>query len=284
MISSNPVLPPLAMDTSHVEEIYQTFMNMTSSPVKNLINHFIPSLGAVTHRGIEIKRDDETQESMMPLRICRSIFQEIQLLSEAAFLSREPLIYTALSHNFSSYGGSLSLTRPILFIPHQHLFRQGKNPFTQETPEDRLSENLWNFSDDEIRFLISRLMGDVKENGIYRIAIKTALFVFLFFAYGLPLSFCSGIGMGLAVGCIYLSAERIFEAKNDRAGLKILKNRLGDEARAKKAALNALNKMKQANLFRRTNNLLCRLYISREGNNWLDLTHPSIHTRIENLS
>ena len=275
--------PAIYLDTSHVEEGLRLFTAVTISPFKNIVFHLIPTLGAMMTGGILLRSNDPTQESMMSSHVKQRIIEEIRVLSQAAGVSPEPNLYTALSSLFSTYGGTLSLERPILCIPYQYLFRQGRNPFTQETSQDALANDPWNFTDDETRFLISRQLAQLKGDNLLRIAIKIALFTILYFVYINPLSMAMGITAGLLALAIYLACEITFEANSNREGFEILARRFDNRERAQRAALSALEKLKRQNILRRECNLLCRIYINEIGTNYLDLAHPSPQSSIDQI-
>lgn len=276
--------PPLQLDLDHTEQLLRTFSAITVDPYKNALYYFFPFISAFCSSYTEIRENDPAQEAMMPSQAKAMILREILDLTEAAGIKRKVVSYTALNHSFSNAGGSLSFTKPALFIPHQHLFRVGKNPFTQETPQDNLSADLWNYSDDETRFLISRELGHIKQNdALLRIAMKIALIASLFILYTTPIGWFAGaIVMAASIG-LYLISERGFQAKMDCVAVDIVAKRLGDRKRATDAAISALEKMKCQNLARREHSSLCRLYITKTGNNLFDFNHPFLSSRIARL-
>ena len=79
----------------------------------------------------------------------------------------------------------------------------------------------------------------------------------------------------------YIVSERMFQARADLVGCEILAKKIPN---AREAALSALEKMRQQNLYRRENNRLARLYITESGNNVLDFIHPHLTTRIGRLN
>jgi hypothetical protein len=169
-------------------------------------------------------------------------------------------------------------------LPYQHIFRPQNNHFGQEKPEDRLVENTWAYSDNEVRFLIAREIEPIKNNsGLLRIAIKIALVVAAFFIYSNPFGLV--IGIGLIAGAIFLHilSERAFHSKLDVNGALLLGKRIADPEKAHLIAIETLEKMRKQNLIRRENSKLCHLYITKSGNNILDFNHPFLTTRISRL-
>lgn len=241
-------------------------------------------LRALTTGHVELRGDDPAQNGMLPPEPKALILREIEQLSALAGIHRKVAVYSALSHAFASAGGSHSLTAPALFLPHQHLFRPGKNPFTQEQPQDNLAGELWNYTDDETRFFICRELSHIKKsNALIRIAAKICFMAAVFVFYTMPFGFLGGgalMGTSLA---LFLHSERKFEAQMDVRGAGLLGRRLNDPARAVRAAISALQKQRRQNLARKNENRLCRIYITRLGNNPLDLFHSFLTTRIARL-
>lgn len=279
-----PRTPPLQLDLDHSEQVLRTVSAITIDPFKNSLFYFFPFLQAFSNSYVEIRKNDPAQEAMMPALTKGMILREIRDLTEAAEIKRILIPYASLNHSFLSCGGSFSWTRPAIFMPHQHLFRIGKSPFTQETPQDQLAADPWKYTDDETRYLIARELGHIKQNDqLLRIGLKIALIAIVFFFYASPISFISGCFLlALSIGT-HLISEKSCEAKMDVIGVDILTRRLNNRRRAIDTALSTLDKMRRQNLFRRQHSKLCTLYITKSGNNVLDFNHPFLTSRIERL-
>jgi len=219
---------------------------------------------------------------VMSNRVTRNILEEIQELIRHAGISRRVITYKSAGNQFLSFGGSLSLMAPVLFVPDQHLYRKnGIALFSEENREAPLRSD-WIFTDNETRFLICRELGKIKTNtALIRIAIKITIIAFLFIIYksslGLPLSATLFLG---AIG-LYILSEKFFQGRADQMGVEILSKKVTN---AKDVAISALKKMLRQNLARRSTHRLAKFYITKSGNNILDFIHPFVTTRIDTLS
>jgi hypothetical protein len=262
--------------SEHLEQLSRGVSALTIDPYKNALYYFFPFIGAFFSNYNEI-REDPAQEAMMPKEPTQQILKEIKNLTDCAGIKQTITPYAALNHQFSTYGGTYSFTKPALFIPDQHLFRRGgHSPFGAETLEENLKEKTWIFSDPETRFLIARELGQMKENSaLLRIAIKVAVLAALFTIYMSPFGWTLGAGLFIGVLGLYIVSERLFQARADIVGAQISKST--------EAAISALEKMKKQNVHRRENSWVARLYITPKGDNVLDFAHPFLSTRIEAL-
>lgn len=267
--------------SDHLEQMSRGFAALTVDPYKNALYYFFPVVGAFFSDYQEL-RNDPTQEAMMPVGPTRRILEEIRDLTGCAGIQREVIPYVALNFQFASCGGSLSITKPALFVPDQHLFRRdGKSPFGSEKPNENLKNERWVFSDDETRFLIARELGQIKENSVLlKIVIKVSVLATLFMIYASPFGWPLGLALFIGVLGMYIVSERVFQARADTLGAEILGKRID---RPVQVAIQTLEKMRQQNLYRREHSKFARWYITESGNNILDFVHPFLTTRIERL-
>lgn len=273
--------PSLQLDLDHTEQVIRTISAITIDPFKNILFYVFPWIGAMSGNYIEMRGNDPAQEAMMPAAPKASILREICLLKNAAGIRGKVIPYTGLNHSFSNCGGGFSLTNPALFIPHQHLFRAGRNPFTQDND---LPLGDWNYTDDETRFLIARELGHIKYNDqLLRIAMKITLLAAIFTIYATPIGMFGGCAGLAAAVALHLISEKCFAAKMDLVAVEILSHHINDRPRAIQTALSALNKMIRQNIARRENSRICHLYISKLGNNLLDFQNPFLTSRIQRL-
>ncbi len=266
----------------HIEQISRAFAAVTIDPLKGAVQYFFPWIGAyfTAHHPLSC---DPSLEAAMPLQQTDLMLREIKNLVDCAEIDREVLPYVALNHTFSSCGGTYSITKPIVFIPEQHLFRrQGLSPFPQQRPDENFDENRWIFSDDEVRFFIARELGQISESSsLIKVAIKVAILAAAFTIYASPLGLWSGIILAIGALGLYLFSERVFQARADLIGVEILMRR--GVANPVQVAAQALKKQVQQNLYRRENSSFARLFILESGDNLLDFMHPFLTTRIERL-
>lgn len=271
-------------DLDHIENLTRGISALTIDPLKNIVYYVFPFLGAYTSSYIEMRENDPAQDAMMPQASKKLMLQEVKKLTDLAGIRRNVIPYCALNHHFSSCGGSFSITKPALFMPYQHLFRPSKSPFGQERPEDGLEKETWYYSDDQVRFLIAREIGPIKENNaLIRIAIKVALIAAAFLIYSSPFGWIAGIALLAGAVGFYILSERLFEGKMDIAGANLLGKRIANPQKAVEVAIQTLEKMRQQNLIRREKSKISRLYITKSGNNVLDFNHPFLTTRIDRL-
>jgi len=270
--------------SDHLEQLSRGVSALTVDPYKNAINYFFPFIGAF-FAGYNELRNDPAQEAMMPVGPTTRILKEVEALTDCAGIERKVIPYVALNHSFSSCGGGFSLTTPALFIPDQHLFRRdGKSPFGQEQPQERLRENRWIFSDDETRFLICRELGQIKENSaLLRIAIKVSVLMALFVIYASPFGWPLGLALFVGVLGLYIISERCFQGRADIVAAEILGKKLNNPQRAAQIGIDVIEKIRQQNLYRREQSGFACLYITETGTNLLDFAHPSPSTRAEKL-
>lgn len=266
----SPKQQPLVF-SDHWELLSRAASALTVDPYKSALYYFFPLLGAWLSDSYPL----QIQEPMMPQGPAALALKEIEDLTQRAKIKAIP--YTGLYHQFSNCGGTLSATKPILFIPYQHLFRpNGRPPFGGETPEEQLSAERWVFSDEETRFLIARELGQIKENSaLLRIAIKVALIGAIFTICATSFGWPLGISLLASAMGMYIVSERFFQGRADIVGAEI--------SGSIPTAIAALEKIQQQNLERREQNSLAAWYITEAGNNLLDFTRPLLTTRINSL-
>jgi hypothetical protein len=281
-VAPRPPLFPFPSD--HLEQVSRAVSAITIDPFRNTLYYLFPLIGAYFNAYQEL-RSDPSQEAMMPQAPTVRILEEVQNLTGCAGIQRKVIPYVCLNYQFAYCGGPYSLTSPLLLLPDQHLFRRdGKSPFAQERPDERLRENRWVFSDDETRFLIARELGQIKENSILlRVAVKVAVAVALFTMYTMPLGLLVGFAIFIGVLGIYVISERKYQGRSDIIAAEILGRRINNPRRAFQVAIDALEKQRRQNLYRRENSLAARLYTTATGNNVLDFLHHYLTTRIEVL-
>lgn len=271
----------LSFASDHLEQLTRGVSALTVDPFKNALYYFFPFLGAFFANYQRISNAPDL-EAMMPSEPTNLMLKEIKDLTDCAKISQEVVPYMALNHQFSSCGGSYSLTRPALLIPEQHLFRRGSHSsFGAEKCGENLREQRWIFSDNETRFLIARELGQIKENSaLLRIAIKVAVLAVLVTIYASPFGWPLGLALFIGTLGLYIISERVFQARADILATEILRGKVKNPVQI---AIDTLEKQRQQNLYRRENSKIARVYITEKGNNVLDFTHEYLTTRIERL-
>lgn len=271
----------MAIPSAHIEQFSRGVSALTVDPYKNTIYYFFPFIAAIFSNYQEL-RLDPSLEAVMPREATNPILREIQNLTELAEIQRAVTPYIALNHQFSSCGGTYSLTSPALFIPAQHLFRRAPlSSFAREQPLENLEQNLWVFSDNETRFMITRELGQIKEsNTLLKVAIKVTILATIFTLVATHLSLGYSLTLFASAGLMYITSERFLSQRADLLGAEILGKRIQNPVQV---AINALDKVRRQNLYRREHSNLAAWYITKDGNNLLDFLHPFLTTRIQGL-
>jgi hypothetical protein len=283
------IVSNLHLMTDHLTQLSQSVSSQMADPYRGALYYFFPSIGAFFARYHSINGEEPGIDGMLPEMIPSTkkniIHNEIKDLTRLAEIKRKVIPYTTTTYElFSSSGGAFSFSSPVLYIPYQCLFRPGHSMFTEETQEEQLSTKTHLFSDNETRFLISRSLAEIKENNaLLRIAIKVSAILTIFFLYTSPLGWPVGVALFIGQWSVFIISEKFFHSRADSNGVEILSKKLRDRGKAKEVAIQTLEKIRQQNLLKRSKIPISRFYITKEGNNRLDLQHPSLTSRIERL-
>lgn len=274
MANSTQIIP-----AQHSEHLSKALYALTINPAKDILYYFAPFIEA-WWRGYYPMVCDPSQEAMMPCKDTELALKEIQDLTAAAKLPRSVIAYVGMHHHFSSSGGKFSLSKPALLIPDQAVFRKGENPPFGKDPE--YPGTKWIFSDKEVKFLLAKELAHIHmNNSLLRIAIKVAVVSAIITVFSTPMSGALATAILAAAIGTYLFSERFFQSLSDCKAIDILKSH--NMQNPKDAAIGALEKIREQNLYFRDNSFLAKLYISSSGNNYLDLLHPALSKRIESL-
>ena len=289
----NAVNAPRAVTNYYYEYDHgESFTRVTSAitlfdPIRMTVGYMIPWLAAWASGQTELRRDDPAQERLLNSEAKDALFQMIDELKAAADIDREISLYTSLNYNCSSYGGGYSLSCPVISIPLFFLTKKGESLFENEVenPTDQ-PPDYWSFSEDEITFFIAREMAHIKSNdSILHLASKIFFLsaIFFFFTLTAPL-FVSG-SIILGTGILYLLTERFLNAKLDVEAVRILTKYFdGDQERALRSAKGVMQKLINQNIERKERESCCTaFYLTKAGNNLLDLDYPLLTTRLEKL-
>lgn len=274
------------LEFDHSEQLTRTASALLIDPVKSVLYYLVPWVGAYISNDLQLRTKDKVQISLLPEKAKEEIIQKIDKLRIAAGLDRSVDVYTSLKHSCSGYGGGYSLTAPIVSIPLPYLTAYNRSifcnfPFAAPNPSDAH----WIFNSDEVSFFIAREIAQIRSNDILlRIAVKTLFITSLFFIWVLPISWIYGSLLFTACVGMYAYSERSVQAVMDVSAVETLAVYFnGNHSRALNAALSALEKLRLQNVERRPQNRFCRYYITNMGNNLLDLDHPFLTTRIQQL-
>ena len=293
--------PCCECELDHMEELVRAIAAVTVDPIRNIASFFFPSLSAYFSNYTKLRPDDRAQTARFGAPEHRiRILNEVEQLRQAAGIWRNVGTYTSDYHAFSSCGGTCSIDTPTLIVPHYHFFRRERPNFldpAQDLANDPLKKDPWRYTDDETRFFIGRELAHITANyAILRVVIKILFVAALFSIYALPVGWIGGAILLLIDIGIYLISERCIQRRIDLKGVKILTKRFETEfpkeeavRLAATAAHSALKKQVEQNIRRRDRNdaehynPLCRLYVTKKGNNLLDVNHPFLTSRIAQL-
>lgn len=276
--------PALRVEMSDFEHVWGTIQNTLLHPFENNLYHYIPILGAFTWGHTPIVQSDYGQGSMIPKDPAQKFFDEVETLRKCAGLSKMIDLYTSLIFHFTSFGGKLSCTNPIIVIPYHRLFRPDGSAFCNEGDQTALAKDIHALTDDETRFYIAREIAHIKFGDVFFItAARVAFIATLCFLYAASLSWAGMIGVATGAIGMVLLIERIHEYAIDRFAIKTLGIALADPKRAIDAALSSLEKEREKNMERRRENRFCQFYLTPSGDNLLDIRHPFLSSRINEL-
>jgi hypothetical protein len=284
----------------HSEHLSRAFYALTIDPAMDILYYFVPFIGAWL-KGYYPLVNDPSQEAMFPSVPTQFALRDIRDLTEAAGISRSITPCIGLSHYISSFGGKYSISQPTLMIPDQALYRKG-NPVFGSNPS--YQGNIWICSDDEVRFLLARELAHINmNNSLLRIAIKIAVVSAIIFVFSNPINGALATYILISALATYLFSERHFQSSSDLKAIDILekynieklKKRGKSSERtpaifrnqkiknALEIAISTLEKIRKQNLYFRENSFIAKIYISKSGNNYLDLLHPTLTSRIQKM-
>lgn len=276
---------PYRFEFDHSEAVMRAIYALTIDPLINIFCYIVPWIGAYSAYQMQIRPNDKLQMSLFSESSKTAIAEKIDALRIKAGIGRKVDFYTSLNFSCSSYGGTYSITNPVVSIPAPFLITPGTSIFSESNPTVQEDDQKWIFTTDEVSFFVAREMANIQSNDNFLRLLTRVLFVgILFFIATIPTTVFLGAAMGGLSALLYVHSEKKFEAKLDLLAVKILTAYYNDSDRAHNAALSALEKLRQQNIGRRETNSFCRYYITEEGNNLIDLIHPFLTARIKQVS
>ncbi len=262
-----------------LEQTWRMAYMVSSGFFKNVLCHFFPRIGSFSYSYMEVNQSN----AFMTQHATSALLSEVEEMKGYAGLSKAVDLYTGTMHSMHSYGGQCSLTHTFISIPQHYITRPDAPDFGKELSGE-LQNSLVHFSDDQTRFLLAREIGYIKHNHTFlRTVIKIALLAAGLLASIPPYGALLGLLAGSAALACYVANERSFQQKIDAVSINILEKKYGDRNKAVQIGIDTLEKMRQRNLEKRKQNPKTELYLSEEGNNWFDITTPSLTSRIEKL-
>lgn len=264
-----------SLDGATWDEMGHAISSLTLSPPRQIIYYLLPRLAGWFAGSTPLSSPDISHAALLSEDEKTKILTNFQSLVRASNIFRNVGLSTQLNHVFWHAGGRLSFTSPTVFVPFTHLLNSNQS----YTPKSS-----WQYTPDQTNFLIARELAHIKDPFQYvRLILKIAFVASAIFVCATPTSLLFAGCLLTTILILHFASERIATTRADREGLKILRKVQGNTDEAKVAATLALEAQTRQNLQRRQISLLARLYISKSGNNFLDLSSPLLTTRIENL-
>lgn len=279
-------LDTLGDGAARIMDYTKIFFGTSFDPIKHTLYFLFPSFGAYWTESTPVQENNPTQEAYMPLLAKNLALREIRRLEDAASLCRRVILYTKPEGAFYNYGGSCSLFSPIIFTPHEQIFRIGASTFGAERADENLAGRLWHFSDQEMRFLLAREIGRVKYNDQFlRVAAKVIIIAAVTMIFTLPLTFSVCFGLSLLTASTYLFFSSAVEYALDSFGADTLARATGiNVAVARQIGAQALSKIVRQNLDKKSRFWSDDLFITTSGNDLRNYTEPFLTARISRLS
>ncbi|MBS0625216.1 MAG: hypothetical protein JSS32_04130 [Verrucomicrobia bacterium] len=284
----DPIRPRWRADPDDMEQISRLIATLTIHPIKSLACYFFPVFGSFTSNYSTVYRNDIAQQAKIDEVEKDLLFKEVDALKACSGLRRGLTVCTGLMSGFHCYGGQISITDPLIAIPHHRFIRPGKAPtFGAERPEiDKLDDDPWLLSDNETRFFIARELGHIKNNDtLLRIAAKVGILAATFFMYFGVVGILTGVAIAIVSIGLFILSEILFQKKMDIVGVEIFGKRLrmGEEETPQKVleseikatdiAIHALEKLRLQNVARRVGSYFTRIHVTPSGNNLFDITN-----------
>lgn len=240
------------------------------SPVKNVASYLFPIINTYP-RYSHINKETFHDDLQMPHWRKERIYNQLEVIKKAASLNRPVRLYSKPDTDFSSFGGSLSISSPVITLTHEQIFPSG----------GALQHNL--FSDQQIDFLVSRQVVAIKENhnlikSIIKVAIGALILSLYFFC---PFSFLASLGIILVANLVYLYVARRLERRQDIKAISLLETLYGREE-ALKVAKTTLEKARDHNIAKRANFKEWAL-LTKDGNKRFDAEIPTFGDRIRRI-
>jgi len=268
------------MEYDHLAQFSEAACAVTITPAFGALYYLIPFAGAWVNWHQALRPHDRLQLTTISEEAKQAAIAKVEQLKIAAGITRNIALYTSDNYMCSSFGGTCSITDPIISIPRGFLAECG--PSTFEPVPIAPAAPHWKFTADEVLFFIARELANIKSNdGLIRLATKIFFFAAIFFVFSAGLYWAISVGILLAAAALHLIVERCLRASLDTSAVDILAIHFQDQNRASQAAQTALQKLIDQNIERRETNTLCRFYITRSGNNpLLDPNNPCLTSRL----
>jgi Zn-dependent membrane protease YugP len=275
-----------------IQQMSSGLKSVTLNPIKDIISYAVPWIKASMDRHTYVEKENRPLAKLMGGDlVVDSLQNEIAHLARVAGIKGEICIYTSVSAPFSGYRGILGkvITLPLEHA-HEKRFEQVK---TDEylLADDELEQNKWEFSENEMRFLMSASIAELRTFPLLKVISRIVILALMIGLFFTPLSMYA-VGSAFVAGSVlYFAIDRLIGNRVDKYAQEILKQRfkeagmLDRSARIQSLAVatNTLKKIQLQQLDIRRRNDFCKLLINSDGDLRFDFTVPSNKTRIQKL-
>lgn len=278
MTSINSIITKAALfsATFAIELATEAFISGIS-PIKKVACYLFPIIETFPMYNA-VKRERNHDHSYMAPAKKDQLYAKIEFLKKEIFLKRSVKIYTKPYIDFSSTGGSfLSISSPIVYVPHEHFFSEN-------------SSHLLSFTEQQKDFLLGRQLLNIKKNyNLIKTIMKLAIGI-LFTALGLFTGFSLPICVGLVVGAILISRyiNRKLEERLDTQAITLLlkmyslPNSSFNEEEALLIAKSAFETVRALNISKRET-FLGSIWYNKKGEERFSLEKPYLLSRIKKI-
>jgi hypothetical protein len=302
---TQPIQPACRLEFDHLGAITDAVTAITIDPVRSIFFYTIPFLGAWVAWHSALRIGDPLQNLLISEEAKIAAIDQVNQLKTLAGIDRDIAVYTSDNYTCASFGGSCSFMAPAISIPRGFLTTPGDPlfPTRPDIVQPPIAEH-WRYNQDQSLFFIAREVINIKSNNtLIRIAVKIIFVAALFFIYALSIPLLGTIGLIAAAIALHMILERCLKNHLDIDATLLLKKYFYQQAlagreendldpaerepllaqaeeRAIAAGRQAIEKLIAQNLERRESNTLCRLYVTPQGNNLLDVHSPFLTNRL----
>lgn len=256
------------VDPGLYEEVSHSIKALTIDPYKGALYYFFPFLGTLFAHWQHVYVYPG-HEDLLPEEKTKGVLGRIHKLCQSAGLKRKLVVYTSLNHRYYSSGGAFSITSPSIFVPYQHLYLEKNARFTEK----------------EVDFFLAREIAKVEESSsLVKTLFKILVLIAFFSLFATGLTLYARIAVFVSITALNIISERLEVQRADIRALEILEKAGEDKESVKKTAKSALEKLRDQNLFLREKSPFGKWIVTESGENRLELTSPSLRTRIKAIS
>ncbi|MBF8262354.1 MAG: hypothetical protein HW387_19 [Parachlamydiales bacterium] len=275
----------LALGSIELGRVWGKIQDFALDPVRNTGYYFFPCLASISSKFTQLALDIPVRH-LMSDEVKKQIITKIQDLGKSALLPRKFNIYTCLNQPSMSYGGFLSITRPIVVIPYELLISYGRPFYEEARAGDNLLDDNHRFTNKESLFLIAHELCHLKSSdAAFKTAAKILLIAAVAFMFASPFGWAVNAAIITGSFLISLCADRHYESTMDFSSVSTFNEANDDIHLSFEAAISALDKIKNQNLAKlKEGKFYQRIFITKKGNDLLDLKHPFITSRIAALA